>query len=438
MTETPQEGWPDETADRQSGPYGQPGYGQPGYGQPGYGQPGYGWARQALAPGGVPLRPLGLGDILGGAFVLVRRNLAATLGAVALGNVVGAIIAAIVAVLNINSAQTGGFSGPTGSGAWSIVADILASVAEIAGMAAALAAFGRMILGRKISLADAFRRSRLGWILLTVLLFYAMIFVVFFVPILALHGPGLILGFLLLFAFYLVIGILLSLTLPVVVLEGRNPFRAFERSWQLVRGSYWRFLGIFALVVVMLIVLSLVLFFILGIGLAILGVSGQFGTANSAAVSTPALTGLMVGTIALYGLIGTAVETYFAGVLILLYADARTRREGLDIVLDQAARTQALTGEEFAVTASAASQGSAPAGSGYWGAGYPAAGTPGSGYPGPTAPGWGYPGPTAPGWGYPGPTAPGSGYPGPGTQGPGTPGPGTPGPGDSAGGPPSS
>ena len=441
MTETPQESGPDEPAAGQPGPgeqpaepgYGQPGYGypppgqqpppQPGYGypppgqqpppQPGYGQPGYGWARQALAPGGVPLRPLGLGDILGGAFALVRRNLAATLGAIALGNVVGAIIAAVIAVININSAQSVGFSVPIGSGAWSIVADFLASAAEIAGVATALAAFGRMILGRKISLTDAFRRSRLGWILLTVLLFYAMIFVVFFVPILVLHGPGLILGFLLLLAFYLVIGVLLSLTLPVVVLEGRNPFRAFERSWQLVKGSYWRFLGIFALIVVMLMALSMVLFFVLGIGLAILGVVGQPGPANPAGVSTPALTGVLVGTIALYGVIGTAVGTYFSGVLILLYADARMRREGLDIVLDQAARAQSLTGEEFAATVPAASQGSAPTGSGHWGPGYPGTGTPG--------------------WGYPGPGTQGTGAQWPGTQGPGT-----PGPGDSAGGPPSS
>ena len=470
MTETPQESGPDEPAAGQPGPGeqpaepgygqpgygypppgqqpppqpgygypppGQPGYGQPGYGQPGYGQPGYGWAQQALAPGGVPLRPLGLGDILGGAFALVRRNLAATLGAIALGNAVGAIIAAVIALISISSAQAGGFVGvsvqaggigvPTGSGAWSLVVDFLASVAEIAGMAAALAAFGRMILGRKISLTEAFRRSRLGWILLTVLLFYVMIFVLFFVPILVLGGPGLILGALLMVAFYLVIAVLLSLSLPVVVLEGRTPFRAFARSWQLVKSSYWRFLGIFALIAVMLVALSLVLFFILGIGLAILGVAGQFGPANSAAVSTSALAGVLIGTIALYAVIGTALGTYFSGVLVLLYADARMRREGMDIVLDQAARAQSLTGEEFATTAPAASQRGAP-GSGYWVPGYPGTGTPGWGNPGPTPPGWGNPGPTPPGWGNPGP----------GTQEPGTQEPGTPGPGDSAGGPPSS
>src|ERR1700689_2487249 len=63
-------------------PYGQQGDGQPGYGQPAYGQgsagpamppPGGGWAASAPAPGGVPLRPLSVGDILSGAFTLIRR-----------------------------------------------------------------------------------------------------------------------------------------------------------------------------------------------------------------------------------------------------------------------------------------------------------------------------------------------------------------------------
>ncbi|HUZ51707.1 MAG TPA: hypothetical protein VMU94_04175 [Streptosporangiaceae bacterium] len=56
--------------------------GQPGYGMPGYPPPGQqgGWgAGVAPAPGGIPLRPLGVGDILSGAFSLIRQNPAATM-----------------------------------------------------------------------------------------------------------------------------------------------------------------------------------------------------------------------------------------------------------------------------------------------------------------------------------------------------------------------
>src|SRR5579859_4186707 len=97
--------------------YGQPGQGQPGYGQPAYGQPGYGgpqdqapppygspgygpslppvgggWAAPAPMPGGVPLRPLGVGDILSGAFTLIRRNPVATLGLAAIVETASAVV----------------------------------------------------------------------------------------------------------------------------------------------------------------------------------------------------------------------------------------------------------------------------------------------------------------------------------------------------------
>src|SRR5215472_1635904 len=81
--------------------YGQSGYGQPGYGQSGYGQPGYGpslppigggWAAPAPMPGGVPLRPLGVGEILSGAFTLIRRNPVATLGLAAIIETLSGII----------------------------------------------------------------------------------------------------------------------------------------------------------------------------------------------------------------------------------------------------------------------------------------------------------------------------------------------------------
>jgi hypothetical protein len=82
-------------------PYPQPGYGQPGYGQPGYGQgaygpPGQGGWNAAPSPGGVPLRPLGLGDILNGAVTLARRNPAATFGLAAIVMTVYGVISTAV------------------------------------------------------------------------------------------------------------------------------------------------------------------------------------------------------------------------------------------------------------------------------------------------------------------------------------------------------
>src|SRR5258708_15705507 len=83
--------------------YGQTGSDQPGYGLPGYGQPGYGpslppvsggWGAPAPRPGGVPLRPLGVGETLSGAFTRIRRNPGATLGLAAIIETISGIITA--------------------------------------------------------------------------------------------------------------------------------------------------------------------------------------------------------------------------------------------------------------------------------------------------------------------------------------------------------
>src|SRR4051812_5807947 len=69
-----------EPAQQQPGWGAAPGWGQPGPGQPGWGSPGWGggqqqWTPPVQAPAGiVPLRPLGVGEILDGAFQAVRSN----------------------------------------------------------------------------------------------------------------------------------------------------------------------------------------------------------------------------------------------------------------------------------------------------------------------------------------------------------------------------
>ena len=107
--------------------YGAPpgtGYGQPGYGQParatrlrparvrparsrlrpagtGYGAPAGGWAPppQAPKPGVIPLRPIGVGEILDGSFTSIRRNPKATLGIAAVVLTISGIITTILELL---------------------------------------------------------------------------------------------------------------------------------------------------------------------------------------------------------------------------------------------------------------------------------------------------------------------------------------------------
>jgi hypothetical protein len=125
-----------------------PGYGQPGYGQPGYGQPGYdtpgpgygappgGWAPppQAPKPDVIPLRPVAVGEIFGGALTSVRRNPKATLAIAAVVLTISAVIttSTLTPVDHRLSAQLCAPLGLTG----------IPTTSQMTGLLAALAALG--------------------------------------------------------------------------------------------------------------------------------------------------------------------------------------------------------------------------------------------------------------------------------------------------------
>ncbi len=355
--------------------------GQPSYpGSPGPG----GWAGYSQAgpqvtrnqgsrvSGGVPLRPLGAGDILSGSFTLVRQNPAATLGLTA--SVVTALAVAIL-VIFVVAAST---AGPV------LLLAIPAILAGFALQAGGLAAtMGRGTLGRKLGIADAIRLSRTGWVLLTILILALAAMAIWVPLIVALKGWGLIPA-LLLTAW---LAVMTSIAVPVVVLERRGPFAAIGRSWRLIFGSYWRVFGIYFLTYLMASTISFVINLPLGFASGLIGV----GAGNGATISV-AMVIYAIGEIVIVSLTGT-IEI---GVLVLVYADMRMRKEGMDLVLRQAALSQQLTGEEFATTGftSAYTGGAAPggvftggyAGGGYAGRAYAGGAYAGGAYPGPADP----------------------------------------------------
>ena len=383
-------GWPgwDQPGYGQPGP-GQPGYGQPGYGQPGSGNsgsghPGYGqppgqgprYGEAAPKPGVIPLRPLGVGEILDGAFASIRRNPKAILGLAAVVMTISAVLSAVITrtLLNLGSLN---LPSPgqqlTPDQATHLVGRILAVAlpafglsslliiivqAILAGLLAPIIARG--VAGQQISAADAWRitRPRLPSLLLATLLVLLaglgpvlIIGVIVGIALLAgapvaVYGGIVLLG---LAALVLTIWLstMLSLVTPVVVLESERPVRALARSWRLVRRSFWRVFGITLLAGIIVAVAGGILqlpFTLLG---AVLG-SGIGGTVI-----------LVIGAIAA----GTVTRPITAGVTVLLYVDMRMRKEGLDLALRTAA-------------------GSGQPGSGQPGSGQPGSGPPGSGQPG--------------------------------------------------------
>ena len=387
MTDHMPPGWDNQVP---PGPYGQPGYqpfgqpgmpgGQPGpppYPRPGYGQGGYvppgpgGW-NAAPAPGGVPLRPLALGDILNGAVTLTRRNPAATFGLAAIVMTVYGVVSTIVERTyraRLATAQTGLQNGQSltsqqaghvfGSFLAALIPLVLVAVvlslvlnAALTGMLSAVV--GRGVLGRTTSLGEAWRMGRVGAVLAATVLL-ALLGVAVLVPVviavvvlalLHLTPVAVLLGVLggigcLVFEVLLVIR--LSLTLPALVLERISPATAIKRSWQLSHGSFWRLFGIILLTWIIVGITADVLaipFTIIG-GIVGGGSGGLLGTA-----ATTSVTALIIGAIGTV-LAGTITRPVSAGVNVLLYVDLRMRREGLDLTLRGAAQNHSLAGDEF-------------------------------------------------------------------------------------------
>lgn len=357
------------------GPYGQPGY--PPYGQsPGYGQPGYpsygppgggqqqGWA-YAPAPGGIPLRPLGLGDILNGAVGCARRNPAATFGLTAivmtayevLGGILGAVERSQSAKLSSAQhamAYGGGLSQQQFSNLMGAVFGVIVPAAVailllnllanavLTGMLSAV--IGRTVIGQKTGLSQAWRAGRAGAVIgtsLLLLLIYLAIPVPVIVAALVLSLLHLapvaillaVLGGLATVVMEVLLSIRLSLTLPALVLERIAPRAAIRRSWELTRGSFWRLFGILLLTGLIVVVAAAIMTIPFTI------IAGVVAGGTVSIISVTAKVTLLAIVISAIGsiLASTITRPVSAGVTVLLYADLRMRREGLDLALRAAA-----------------------------------------------------------------------------------------------------
>lgn len=122
----------------------------------------------------------------------------------------------------------------------------------------------------------------------------------------------------------LVIGVYLSQSLFLVVLEKEGVFRAIGRSVRLVRGFFWRVIGIS-------VVSALIYYVVVGLLGAALG--GIVGLIFHATIGLP-------GYFAALAVVGFVLQTLlpsFATVaLYVLFMDLRVRKEGLDLLLADA------------------------------------------------------------------------------------------------------
>jgi len=127
-----------------------------------------------------------------------------------------------------------------------------------------------------------------------------------------------------------------TVAIPVVMLERVGPVASLRRSWRLVRRSSWRVLGILLATALIVGIANV----IINVPFALAGGTGGFATPQ-AQVSVVGVIVSAIGQI----VATTVTAPLLAGVAVLLYADLRMRREGMDIMWQAAAAGGAPAGE---------------------------------------------------------------------------------------------
>lgn len=303
-------------------------------------------------PGIVPLRPLGLGEILDGAFQACRRNPLSTFGTAILFQVIVAVLTVLLTIGLTGSLAT--FDPVTASSAE--VTGLVASALSVGSVLILLTSVGVLILQGVliIPIARAVLDERTGFAglwklagrrILPLIGLGAILFLLWTVSVavLVLILVGLSLALEDAAVAIVVIGVLGAVAVAIwlnikwimapaaLMLEGVGPIAALRRSWTLTTGNWWRTFGILVLTSIIVSIITQV------VAAPVSFLAFGFGSFTSAPASTEAalLESLPVLLIvqavtAVFTAIGFAFQ---AGVTALLYVDLRIRREGFDIVL---------------------------------------------------------------------------------------------------------
>ena len=259
----------------------------------------------------IPLRPLAVGEVLDGAFASIRMNPKALLGLSFVVVLIGQLV-----ILGLNLAtRSAGTGARLGAAAATTFVSLLQS-SIVTG--AIIIVIGEAVLGTKVSPADALNRLRGRiWKLVGLSLLVGLLSLLAAV---ALIIPG------------IYVFVLLAFATPVFVLEKTTVGAALSRSAELVRGSWWRTLGIGLLGEIVAVVIGGLIQ--LPFALFAARSAGVFSTTPSTDVSGGSEVLLTIGRI----IGGTITTPILAGTIALMYVDRRMRREGLDLALAQTAR----------------------------------------------------------------------------------------------------
>ena len=297
-------------------------------------------------PGIIPLRPLGVGEVLDGAFAAIRRYPRATLGLAACVMLVVTVVQVLTEWYLLSGiappaagdtlSDASDYASRIGTAA--VISLVITELATLLLTGMVIAVIGEAVLGRPVSAADAWQRLRpqfwrlLGVSFLTFLILLAAAIpgvVVLFIGAFADSVGLVVLGVLLAFAGAVYVWPMFALAPAALVLERQGVTRALGRSRALVKRSWWR-------VFFILLLAALIGSIVSGIISLPFGLAGGGLTSVGDRTSGVHFTQLVISGIG--GLLASTVARPFsAGVAALLYIDRRMRAEALDLALTRAA-----------------------------------------------------------------------------------------------------
>ncbi|MFF7054922.1 glycerophosphoryl diester phosphodiesterase membrane domain-containing protein [Streptomyces griseorubiginosus] len=338
----------------------QPGWGGGYAGHPGYG--GWGGPPPAAKPGVIPLRPLGVGEILDGAVSTMRTYWRTVLGISLTVAVVTQVLVILLQGFVLNdSAGSEALSDPSASAdevtralgetmVSTTVVFLISLIGTIVATALLTTVTSRAVLGRPVTTGEAWRDARpqvprlFGLIFLLLLITFGVLAVGALPGILVAaagsKGGGIalaVLGILGASVVALWLMIRFSLASPALMLEKQTIVKSMSRSTKLVRGSWWRVLGIQLLAGIIANIVAAIVVLPFTFLAAALSGDGVGGFVNG--------TGDLGWTFLIISGIGSVIGSMItfpisAGVTVLLYIDQRIRREALDLELARAAGVQ--------------------------------------------------------------------------------------------------
>lgn len=281
----------------------------------------------APKPGVIPLRPLGIPELLDGAITAIRQHPKATIVPafiVSLGLGAISFLTALVTAtmyrgledLDPNSASgadVAGIFGPTLLA--NLVSALVQIVATVLLTGVITAVMGQAVLGHPVTLSDAWATVRpRAWRLLGLGL---LVLLVVGIGLFCCLIPGLLLG-----AYF-------SLSAAALILEKSTVIESMGRSWRLVGGAFWRTVGALTLMTIIYFVIN----FAVGIPFSIPEyINPSIDTGSLSIDETRFVINNAIATVGSV-ITGTITLPFVAAGISLIYIDRRMRAEGLDITL---------------------------------------------------------------------------------------------------------